>query len=126
MKNDGYTHVSHKVSADEIGLGWLTGITEWMTPKATHVHPHKHSHIELIFCLKGTMTYKISGHGSVTIREGSGRACAKRRRCVFGKTKVAALRLPDYRNALGGFDLGVDISVRTLFVANAHDALHRR
>ena len=72
MKNDGYTHVSHKVSSDEIGLGWLTGITEWMTPKATHVHPHKHSHIELIFCLKGAMTYKISGHGSVTIREGSG------------------------------------------------------
>ena len=72
MKNDGYTHVSHKVGSDEIGLGWLTGITEWMTPKATHVHPHKHSHIELIFCLKGTMTYRISGHGGVTIREGSG------------------------------------------------------
>lgn len=72
MKNDEYTHVSHKVSAGEIGLGWLTGITEWMTPKATHAHPHKHSHIELIFCLKGTMTYKVAGHGSVTIHEGSG------------------------------------------------------
>lgn len=72
MKNDEYTHVSHKVSSGEIGLGWLTGITEWMTPKATHAHPHKHSHIELIFCLKGTMTYKVAGHGSVTIHEGSG------------------------------------------------------
>lgn len=72
MKNDGYTHVSHKVDPAEIGLGWLTGITEWMTPKAMHVHPHMHSHIELIFCLKGTLTYKVDGHGSVTIREGSG------------------------------------------------------
>ena len=72
MKNDGYTHVSHKVSSGEIGLGWLTSITEWMSPKATHAHPHKHSHIELIFCLKGTMTYKVAGHGSVTIHEGSG------------------------------------------------------
>jgi len=72
MKNDGYTHVNHKVGSDEIGLEWCTGITEWMTPKAMHVHPHKHSHIELIFCLKGSMTYKISGRGSVTIREGSG------------------------------------------------------
>ena len=72
MKNDGYTHIRHKVSSDKIGLGWLTGITEWMTPKATRAHPHKHSHIELIFCLKGTMTYKISRRGSVTIHEGSG------------------------------------------------------
>lgn len=72
MKNDGYTHISHKASAKEIGLGWLTGITEWTTTKAVDVHPHKHSHIELIFCLKGTMSYKISGYGSVSIREGSG------------------------------------------------------
>ena len=72
MKNDGYTHVSHRVCSKEIGLGWLTGITEWMTPKAMPVHPHKHSHIELIFCLKGTMTYKVAGHGNVTIHEGSG------------------------------------------------------
>lgn len=72
MKNDGYTNVSHKIGPEDISLGWLTGITEWMTPKAMHVHPHKHSHIELIFCLKGTMTYKVDGHGSVTIHEGSG------------------------------------------------------
>ena len=72
MQNDGYSHVSHKIGPADIGLGWLTGITEWMTPRAMHVHPHKHSHIELIFCLKGTMTYKVDGHGSVTIHEGSG------------------------------------------------------
>ena len=72
MGNDGYTHVSHKIGPEVIGLDWLTGITEWMTPMATHVQPHMHSHIELIFCLKGAMTYKVSGHGNVTIHEGSG------------------------------------------------------
>lgn len=72
MKNDGYTHISHKASSKEIGLGWLAGITEWTTNKTVDVHPHKHSNIELIFCLKGTMSYKISGYGSVSIREDSG------------------------------------------------------
>lgn len=75
MKNEMYTHVthvSHAVGPKDIGLGWLMGITEWMTKKATHAHPHKHSHIELIFCLKGSMTYNVAGHGSVTIHEGTG------------------------------------------------------
>lgn len=31
-ENNGYMHISHKVDSKEIGLGWLMGITEWMSP----------------------------------------------------------------------------------------------
>ena len=72
MKDNGYMHISHKVDSKEIGLGWLMGITEWMSPKAVHAHPHIHSHIELIFCLKGITTYNVDGYGRVTIHEGCG------------------------------------------------------
>ena len=72
MKNDGYLNVSHRINPKDLGLGWLVGITQWMTPKAVAHHTHRHPHIELIFCLKGTMTYKVTKHGSVTIREGCG------------------------------------------------------
>ena len=72
MENDGYANVSHNIGQTDIGLGWLSGITDWTTTKAMHMHPHMHSHIELIFCLRGTMTYKVDGHGNVTIHEGSG------------------------------------------------------
>lgn len=72
MENDGYLNVSHKIDPKDLGLGWLVGITQWMTPRAVAHHTHRHPHIELILCLKGTMTYKVDGHGSVTIREGCG------------------------------------------------------
>ena len=72
MKNDGYLNVSHKIDPKDLGLGWLVGITQWVTPKAVAHHTHRHPHIELIFCLKGTMTYKVDGYGSVTIREDCG------------------------------------------------------
>ena len=72
MGNDGCVHVSHKISPAEIGLGWLSGIIEWTTARAVHMRPHMHSHIELIFCLKNTMTYKVNGHGNITLHEGCG------------------------------------------------------
>ena len=72
MKNDGYLNVSHRIGSKDLGLGWLTGITEWRTPRAVQMRPHRHPHIELIFCMRGAMTYKVDGYGSVTIREGCG------------------------------------------------------
>ena len=72
MRSNGCSHVSHKMSPADIGLGWLSGIIEWTTARAVHMRPHVHSHIELIFCLKNTMTYRVDGHGSITVHEGSG------------------------------------------------------
>ena len=65
-------NVSHMIDPKGLGLGWLAGITQWMTPKAVAHHTHRHPNIELMFCLKDTMTYKVAGRGSVTIREGCG------------------------------------------------------
>lgn len=72
MKKDGYENVSRKLGPNDIGLGWLTGITEWATPKAVAHHPHSHPHIELIFCLKGNLIYEITGHQPVTVNNGAG------------------------------------------------------
>jgi len=72
MKKDGYENVSRKLGPNEIGLGWLTGITEWTTSKAVAHHPHSHPHIELIFCLKGTLSYEMSGSRMVTVNDGAG------------------------------------------------------
>ena len=82
MGNDGCLHVSHKISPAEIGLGWLSGIIEWTTARAVHMRPHMHSHIELIFCLKNTMTYKVNGHGNITLHEGE-TALGQRKRGPF-------------------------------------------
>ena len=72
MGNYGYDNVSHRLGQDDIGLGWLTGKTEWNTPRAVSMKPHKHPHMELIFCLKGSLAYQISGCGQVTVGECAG------------------------------------------------------
>ncbi len=72
MQKDGYINVSAKLGSDELGLGWLTGVTAWRTSKAVSMASHRHPHIELLFCLKGNLTYEIEGYGSVTVSEGTG------------------------------------------------------
>lgn len=72
MQKDGYMNVSAKLGSDELGLGWLTGVTVWRTSKAVSMASHRHPHIELLFCLKGNLIYEIEGYGSVTVSEGTG------------------------------------------------------
>ena len=72
MGKNGYEHVNGRITSDQLGLRWISGITQWGTAKAVHSKPHKHPHMELIFCLRGELTYQIDGHGSVTVCEGSG------------------------------------------------------
>ena len=72
MGNYGYENVSHKLGQDKIGLGWLADITEWNTPRAVSMKPHRHPRMELLFCLKGSLTYQISGYGQVTVGECTG------------------------------------------------------
>ena len=72
MGKNGYEHVNGRITSDQLGLRWISGITRWDTAKAVHTKPHKHPHMELIFCLRGELAYQIDGHGSVTVCEGSG------------------------------------------------------
>ena len=72
MGKNGYEHVSGQITSDQLGLRWISGITRWNTARAVHTKPHRHPHMELIFCLRGELSYRIDGFGTVTVREGSG------------------------------------------------------
>lgn len=72
MGKNGYEHVNGRITSDQLELKWISGITRWNTAKAVHTKPHKHPHMELIFCLRGELAYQIDGRGSVTVCEGSG------------------------------------------------------
>ena len=72
MGKNGYEHVKGRLTSEQLGLRWISGITRWDTAKAVHTKPHKHPHMEVIFCLRGELSYRIDGLGSVTVCEGSG------------------------------------------------------
>lgn len=65
-------NISRIVDRNEIGLGWLNAITEWSTDKTVFHNPHTHQHLELIFCMKGSLVYEIDGYGTVTMGSGTG------------------------------------------------------
>jgi AraC-like DNA-binding protein len=67
-----YENISHQIGKRALELGWIGGVTEWTTSKTVTHHAHRHPHMEVLFCLKGTMTYEIDGHGCATVREGCG------------------------------------------------------
>lgn len=72
MIKNGLEHVNGRLTSEQLGLSWISGITRWNTTKAVQTKPHKHPHMEVIFCLRGELAYWIEGHGSVSIHEGSG------------------------------------------------------
>ena len=65
-------NISRIVDRKQIGLGWLKAITEWTTDKTVFHNPHTHRNLELIFCMKGSLTYEIDGYGTVTMGSGTG------------------------------------------------------
>ena len=72
MGKNGYEHVNGRITSDQLGLRWISGITRWGSAKAVHSKPHRHPYMEVIFCTRGELAYQIDGHGSVTVCEGSG------------------------------------------------------
>ena len=84
MGKNGYEHVNGRITSDQLGLRWISGITRWDTAKAVHTKPHRHPHMEVIFCLRGELSYKIDGHGAVTVCEGSGIVIPRQTTHVLG------------------------------------------
>ena len=72
MPISSYEHLSGRLDADDIGLGWLDGVTVLESAKALSSRPHAHSHTEVIFCLKGEFTYRIDAVGEVSLGTGMG------------------------------------------------------
>ena len=84
MGKNGYEHVNGRITSDQLGLRWISGITRWNTAKAVHTKPHRHPHMEVIFCLRGELSYRIGGHEAVSVREGSGIVIPRQTTHVLG------------------------------------------
>lgn len=72
MFTSSYEHVSGRLDADDIGLGWLDGVTVLESIMALSTRPHAHPHAEVIFCLKGEFAYRIDGAGDMSLAAGMG------------------------------------------------------
>jgi len=72
MGKNSNEHVNGRITSDQLGLRWISGITRWYTAKAVRAEPHAHPYMEVIFCLRGELCYRIEGYGSVIVSEGSG------------------------------------------------------
>ena len=68
MKRDkGFENLSGQMSSDEIGIGWLNGMTLRTSNRATLVRPHLHQHMEVILCLRGELSYEIGDRPPVSL-----------------------------------------------------------
>jgi len=72
MTPNGFENLSGMLTAREIGLGWLLGVTLQHASHALSLQPHQHAHPEAIFCLKGELRYEIAGLPPVTLGAGTG------------------------------------------------------
>lgn len=72
MPKSSYEHLSGRLDANDISLGWLDGVTVLESVKAVSTRPHAHMHAEVIFCLKGELFYRIADVGEVSLAAGMG------------------------------------------------------
>jgi len=84
MGKNGYEHVNGRITSDQLELRWISGITRWDAAKAVHTKPHKHPHMEVIFCLRGELSYRIDGHDPAIVSAGSGIIIPRRTIHVLG------------------------------------------
>jgi len=62
-----FEHLSGRLSAQDIGLGWLDSVTLRTASEAASVRPHQHAHMEVILCLRGELVYEIDGFDSISL-----------------------------------------------------------
>ena len=72
MTEKGFENLSRMLKARDVGLGWLLGVTFLKSTHALSLQPHQHAHLEIIFCLKGELTYEIAGDPPITLGAGTG------------------------------------------------------
>ena len=72
MNEGGFENLSRMLSARDIDLSWLLGVTYLKSTHALSLKSHQHSHLEIIFCLKGELTYEIAGAPPTTLGAGTG------------------------------------------------------
>ena len=84
MGKNGYDYINGQITSEQLGLRWISGITRWGSANAVQTKPHTHPYMEVIFCLKGELSYRIDGYGPVTVCEGSGIVIPRRTRHFLG------------------------------------------
>lgn len=75
-----FEHLTGSLTSDEIGLGWLDGVTLRAASRAVSVKPHTHRHMEVILCLRGEISYDIDGYDPITLGADMGIVIPARRR----------------------------------------------
>lgn len=94
MSTSSYEHLSGRLDADDIGLGWLDGVTVLESVKAVSTSPHAHPHTEVLFCLKGEFTYQVDAVGEVSLGAGMGLVIPARvRHALLGDVDTPGKRL---------------------------------
>ena len=94
MPISSYEHLSGRLDADDIGLGWLDGVTVLESVKAVSTRPHAHLHTEVIFCLKGEFSYRIDAVGEASLGAGMGLVIpARTRHALLGDVDTPGKRL---------------------------------
>ena len=94
MPKSSYEHLSGRLDAEDIGLGWLDCITVLENVKAVSTRPHAHTHTEVIFCLKGELSYRIANVGEVSLGAGMGIVIpARTRHALQGNVDTPGKRL---------------------------------
>ena len=94
MPISSYEHLSGRLDANDIDLGWLDCITVLESVKAVSTRPHAHMHTEVIFCLKGELSYRIADVGEVSLGAGMGIVIpARTRHALQGNVDTPGKRL---------------------------------
>lgn len=75
-----FEHLTGRLTSDEIGLGWLDGVTLRTASRAVSVKPHAHQHMEVILCLRGEISYDIDGYDPIALGADMGIVIPARRR----------------------------------------------
>ena len=66
-----FTHpLARYVMGDELGLGWLERLSLLDLRRAETLEWHRHEEVEVIYCLKGMMSYEFQGASTVTLPSG--------------------------------------------------------
>lgn len=71
MPAESFAHLTRFIGRDQLGLGWLTGVSLLANDKAVTTDWHHHRTTEMIFCLRGEVNYEFKTAASVILHAGA-------------------------------------------------------
>lgn len=71
MTTDSFAHLTRFIGRDQLGLGWLAGVSLLANDKAVTTDWHRHRTTEMIFCLRGEVNYEFKTAAPVILHAGA-------------------------------------------------------